>query len=489
MSESLAAWTARNLDRVQLSTRELAALRWCWEFWARTEQLAPSTDWQTWLILAGRGWGKTRTGAEWVRSEVQRGVRRIALVGPTAGDVRDVMVEGESGLLGVFPRHQAPKYEPSKRRVTFHTGARAYLYSSEKPGRLRGPQHEVAWCDEPGAWKYREDTWSNLQLGLRLGDRPRAVLTSTPLPIPFFRDLVEDARRGKPVVVTSGSTLDNRANLAPTFIARVLDLYEGTRLGRQELNGELLDAWAGALWQQGWIHRIPSANDVEEERFAIDPAISTTRKSDETGLIHCGAMGGKPRRFVVTNDLSGKWTTTQWTLLAAAQHFTALQRGQRCKVVAEVNRGGDMVRDALLTFDARNFEPIDDSIERVSEHRYRLIEQRGEKRREPVILIVDISPVTRRFALADLDLVHGFKGKSNRAELIAALYEQGRGFHAGTFEELERQMTTWDPTTDPQSPDRLDALVWGARSLGFAIEPRRTPGLSAHITAGTRRAA
>lgn len=487
MTASLAEWVAKN--NVELSTLELAALSHTWDFWARPEQLPPTGNWITWLILAGRGFGKTRSGAEWVRAEVEAGVMRIALVGPTASDVRDVMVEGESGLLAVFPPHQTPKYEPSKRRVTFHTGARAYLYSSEKPGRLRGPQHEIAWCDEPGAWKYRDETYSNLKFGLRLGPRPRMVLTTTPLPIPFFRDLVKAADEGKPVVVTRGKTTDNVANLPEAFIADVVEAYGGTRLGRQELDGELLDAWAGALWQQGWIHRIPSASDVEEERFSIDPAISTTRKSDETGLVHCGAMAGKPRRFVVTNDLSGKWTTTQWTLLAAAQHFTALQRGQRCKVVAEVNRGGDMVRDALLTFDARTFEPIDDAIERVGEHRYRLIEQRSEKRREPTILVVDLSHVSRRFVANDLDLVHGFKGKSNRAELIAALYEQGRGFHAGTFEELERQMTTWDPTTDPQSPDRLDALVWGARSLGFAIEPRKAPSLSANITAGTRRAA
>jgi len=475
--ESLAKWTARS--GLELSDDELAALRYDWRFWGRPEQFEPSGHWLTWLVCAGRGFGKTRVGAEWVREQVEDGVMRFAFVGPTAADVRDTMIRGESGILAVFPPHQRPKYEPSKRRITFHTGAEAYLYSAEEPDRLRGPQHERAWCDEPCAWRYLDETRAMLEFGMRLGDRPRVLFTSTPRPIPFFQNLAADATAGKPVVVTSGSTLANADNLAPTFLEKVLETYKGTRLGEQEIEGKILDTWAGALWQSSWIQHV-EVRPLSQEVVAIDPAISTSKKSDETGLIHAGADTMSPRNFCVVEDFSGKWSTSQWAMLALSRYWARSGR----KLVAETNRGGDMVRDALLTFDASTLRADGTSISKIGATRYRLIEQRSEKRREPLVLEVD----TERFGRlpsAAVTVVHGYKGKGNRAEAPAALYQQGRGLHFGTFPVLEGQMKTWDPTTDPDSPDRLDALVWAAISLGFATPP--SPALGAKVTHGSRR--
>jgi len=475
--ESLAKWTARS--GIELSDAELAALRYDWRFWGRPEQFEPPGDWLTWLVCAGRGFGKTRIGAEWVREQVEAGVERIALVGPTAADVRDTMIRGKSGLLAVFPPHQRPKYEPSKRRITFHTGAEAYCYSAEEPDRLRGPQHEVAFCDEPVAWRYLDETIAMLEFGMRCGDRPRVLFTSTPRPIPFFQNLAADAAAGKPVVITTGSTLANADNLPATTIAKLLETYDGTRLGEQELYGKILDTWVGALWQSSWIQHV-EVRPLSQEVVAVDCAITTSQKSDETGLIHAGADTMSPRNFCVVEDISGKWTPSQWAMLALSRYWARPGR----KVVAETNRGGDLVRDTLLMFDASTLRADGTSIIKVGATRYRLVEQRSEKRREPLVLEVD----TERFGRlpsAALTLVHGYKGKGNRAEAPAALYEQGRGYHFGTFPVLEGQMTQWDPTTDPDSPDRLDALVWAAISLGFATPP--SPALGAKVTHGSRR--
>ncbi len=216
-----------------------AALIDDWAANARPEQLAPAGDWTTWVYCAGRGAGKTRAGAEWVRSITPK-IGRIALVGPTAADVRDVMVEGESGILSICPDRDRPTYEPSKRRLTWPNGAIATMFSSEEPDRLRGPQHGAAWCDELAAWRNAEETWGMLQFGLRIGSKPRQLVTTTPKPIKLLRELL--ARAGQDdVVVTRGSTYDNRANLAPAFFSQIVRQYEGTRLGRQELNAELLE--------------------------------------------------------------------------------------------------------------------------------------------------------------------------------------------------------------------------------------------------------
>ena len=232
----------------RLSPPEKAKLPHQWRGWrARPNQLAPEGDWRVWLILAGRGFGKTRAGAEWVREQVEGNrVGRIALVGETLADVRDVMIEGESGLLAISPPHAMPLYEPSKRRLSWPNGAVAMAYSGDEPDQLRGPQHDAAWADEPAKWKYPIEAWDNLEFGLRLGRAPRVVATTTPRPIKLLRDLLADPM----TVVTRGSTYENQPNLAPSFLDRMVRKYEGTRLGRQQLHAEVLDDVPGALWQR-----------------------------------------------------------------------------------------------------------------------------------------------------------------------------------------------------------------------------------------------
>jgi phage terminase large subunit-like protein len=243
-----------------------------WRIVGRPNQQPPVTDWRTWLVLAGRGFGKTRTGAEWVRAQVERnGRQRVAIVGATAADARDVMVEGESGILAVAPPGNRPEYEPSKRRLKWPNGAMATTYSADEPDRLRGPQHDAAWCDELAAWRYPE-AWDMLQLGLRLGTDPRAVVTTTPKPTRILRDLI--AAPG--TVVTTGSTFDNASNLPEAFLAQIRRQYEGTRMGRQELYAELLEDTPGALWTRAMIddHRVRHAPAFRRVVVAVDPAVS-----------------------------------------------------------------------------------------------------------------------------------------------------------------------------------------------------------------------
>ena len=228
-------------------TQQLSAL-YDWSLWRRPKQTTPEGQWRVWLILAGRGFGKTRTGAEFIREQVDSGnAKHIALVGATAADVRDTMVEGESGLLAIYPPDQRPRYEPSKRRITFHNGATASAYSADEPDRLRGPNHDLAWADELAAWRY-PDAWDQLMLGLRIGDHPRAVVTTTPRPTPIIQRLMKATDRS--VAITRGSTYENSANLANDFLNEMKRRYEGTRLGRQELHAEILEDVEGALWQR-----------------------------------------------------------------------------------------------------------------------------------------------------------------------------------------------------------------------------------------------
>lgn len=403
-----------------LSPQELGSLEHVWRFWARPDQLPPAWDWSVWLILAGRGFGKTRSGAEWVRSEVMSGARRIALVGKSAADVRDVMIEGESGILAVFPEHQRPRYEPSKRQITFHNGAIAKAYSDEEPDQTRGPQHDRAWVDEVAAFRYHEETLPNLKMGLRLGRRPRALYTTTPRPLPFLRELVAKSllhnAEGSPqvptVAVTRGSTYANRANLPIEFLRDIETAYGGSRLGRQELDGEILED-ADSLFKLGWIRRASTLPNMRRVIVSIDPAITVKVGSDETGIVVVGL--GEDGRGYVLADLSGKFTPDVWarrTLTAYVDYHASL-------IVAETNRGGDMVEHTLKTID-------------------------------PHVRFAD---------------VHALKGKGLRAEPVAALYEQGRIFHVDGLKRLEDQMVTFDPLTSAQSPDRLDALVWGLTEL------------------------
>jgi len=397
---------------------ELAALGYDWPTWARPTQLAPDGDWTVWLLMAGRGFGKTRCGAEWVRGEVEAGrLSRIALVAATAADARDVMVEGESGILAVCPPWNRPNYEPSKRRLTWPNGAVATLYSAEEPDRLRGPQHDGAWCDEVAAWD-RPDTWDQLMFGLRLGARPRVCATTTPKPVQLVRDILTRPD----CVVTRGKTSDNRANLADAFLRSVVAKYEGTRLGRQELDGELLEDNPGALWSRALLDASRlDALPCEPSRIVIgvDPAVTAHEDSDETGIIvACRGSGATRDHVFILADRSGRHPATAWPREVVA--LAKLHKANR--VVGEVNNGGDLVEAAIRNAPGGTYTPFQS--------------------------------------------VHATRGKYKRAEPVAMLWEQGRAHLVGHFPDLEDQMATFRPD-DPagRSPDRMDALVWAVTAL------------------------
>ena len=399
----------------------IEALENSWLALARPNQLPPPGDWwQIWLLLAGRGFGKTRTLAEWVCEQVALGqASRIALVAATAADARDVLVEGESGILAVAPPWFRPIYEPSKRRLTWPNGAIATTFSAEEPDRLRGPQHDAAVCDELASWS-RPETWDMLQFGLRLGQSPRCLVATTPRPTKLLRELL--AREGRDVVVTRGSTYENRANLAPGFFDQVIRKYEGTRLGRQELNAELLDHAPGALWSHSVIDaaRQAAAPTLARIVVAIDPATSSSEDADETGIVVVG-KDHQGHGYVLA-DASGKYQPVEWAKIAIA----AYQAHRADRIVAERNNGGDMVEATIRMVDAN-------------------------------------VPVTTVWAS---------RGKVTRAEPVSAPYEQGRIYHIGTFVQLEDQMTNFTSDFDRQSagysPDRVDALVWAVTDLMLA---------------------
>lgn len=390
---------------------EIEALSHSWRFWSRPEQRAPSGDWRVWLILAGRGFGKTRSGAEWVRNVAEGNPRaRIALVGRTAADVRDIMLEGPSGILSCCPQSFAPWYEPSKRRIVWPNGARAICYSADEPNLLRGPNHTHAWADELAAWQY-DDAWDQLEMGLRLGDHPRAVVTTTPRPTKLIRNLTQS----EGTVITRGSTYDNAANLADTFIARMKTKYEGTRLGRQELFAEILDDAPGALWKNSMLEgiRVRVAPELVRVVVAVDPAVTSNSESDETGIIVAG-LGADGEAYVL-GDYTMRDTPDAWAKEAVA----AYRRHQADRVVCEVNNGGDLVEKLLRTVDPR-------------------------------------LPIRQ---------VRATRGKALRAEPVAALYEQKRVHHVGSLPRLEDQMTSWEPGVSAKSPDRVDALVYAITDL------------------------
>jgi phage terminase large subunit-like protein len=346
----------------------------------------------------------------------------MAIVAATAADARDVVVEGESGILECAPAWCRPHYEATRRRVMWPNGAKAYTYSAEEPDRLRGPQHDAAICDELASWRAPQ-TWDMLQFGLRLGQHPRCLIASTPKPVRLLREIL--AREGRDVVVTRGTTHENRANLAPGFFQSIVSRYEGTRLGRQELEAELLTDTPGALWSWQTLEncrceRAPDA--LQRIVIAIDPAVSSHEGSDETGLI----VAGKDERGhgYVLEDLSGRYAPHEWARIAVA----AFNRHSADRIVAEVNQGGAMVESTLRTVDAN----------------------------------------------VPYSAVHASRGKYVRAEPIAALYEQGKVHHVGTFARLEDQQTAFVPDIDrPRmgSPDRVDALVWALTELVVERQP------------------
>jgi len=301
-----------------LTDPEKAILSYRWDVWARDKQCTPPGDWVTWLLISGRGFGKTRTGAEWVREKIESNPDtklRIALVGETAADVRDVMIEGESGILSVCPPWNRPLYEPSKRKLTWRNGSIATAYSAETPDQVRGPQHHYAWGDDVAKWDYLNDVWSNLLFGLRLGTIPQVCLTTTPRPLKFFKELMKDPT----TLITAGTTYENRANLPEAFFNNIVKRYEGTRIGRQELDAEILEDIAGALWNRACFDRdrVKSIDVDSLDRIvvAIDPAVTSNEESDETGLI---VAGKREEEYFVLEDLSGRYSPTEWAKKAVA---------------------------------------------------------------------------------------------------------------------------------------------------------------------------
>lgn len=393
----------------QLSESELEVAKKVWLMWAREAQLPPLGSWRTWLYMAGRGSGKTRSGAEWVRNQVEEhGVKRIALVAPTQADVRDVMVEGESGIIGCCPEWNKPRYESSKRRVLWPNGAMAFMYSSEEPHRLRGPQHEKAWCDEVVAWK-QLDTWDMLQFGLRLGSDPQAVVTTTPF---VGHQLIRRIVKDEFTKVTSGSTLENAENLAPGFIDQIIKKYRGARLWGQEIEGKFLERIEGALWTDDW-QRSDVPDELARVVVAIDPAASTNVESAETGIVVAGI---DERGFgYILEDLSGQYSPNEWANVAVAAYV----RWRANMIIAEANHGGDMVESTI-------------------------------RQSSPTV------PFKKVFAS---------RGKRTRAEPVASLYEQKRIFHTQIFDILEEQMLSFNPDMPTTGMDRVDALVWGLTDL------------------------
>ena len=404
-----------------LTPEEAKALQYEWRFWARPKQLPPLGDWIVWLILAGRGFGKTRTGAEWVIEQVRsHGARRVALVAETAADARDVMVKGESGIVACSPPWFYPKYEPSKRLLTWPNGAIATTYSAEKPDQLRGPQHDCFWGDEVAKWRYA-DAWDQLMFGLRLGNNPRGIATTTPRPTPLIKELVKDSK----TALTKGSTFENAANLARQFLHAIVQKYEGTRLGRQELNAEMLDDAPGALWSREAIEscRVQKTPHLVRIVVAVDPSVSAESETAETGIVVAG-LGEDGHGYILGDFSVEQPTPEQWGKAAV----TAYHMHKADRVIGEVNNGGDLV-----------------------ESNVRAIERNIPFRQ-----------------------VRASRGKAVRAEPVSSFYEQGRIHHVGMFSKLEDQMCEWEPGISTWSPNRVDALVWGITEL--MVKPKGSGG-------------
>ncbi|MGH1367253.1 MAG: DNA-packaging protein [Maritimibacter sp.] len=409
-----------------LDDNALAALPYLFEFWALEHQLAPDGGWRTWVNMGGRGAGKTRAGAEWVRAQVEGArpqdagrYRRFALVGETFDQVRDVMVFGESGILACSPPDRRPQWEATRRRLVWPNGATAQAFSAMEPEALRGPQFDAAWVDELAKWRKAEDTWDMLQFALRLGDHPQQMITTTPRNVPILKSILANPS----TVVTRAPTSANRANLAASFLEEVEARYGGTRLGRQELAGELLEDTQGALWTMEMLDelRLKATPALSRIVVAVDPPVTGHKGSDECGIIVAGAMTEGPPsdwRAVILEDASvSAASPSEWARAALA----AMERHGADQLVAEVNQGGQMVEEII-----RQIDPF------VS---YRA--------------------------------VHASKGKVARAEPAAALYEQGKVQHLGVMSALEDQMCRMAKQgyEGKGSPDRVDALVWALFDL------------------------
>lgn len=413
----------------RLTDEAKAQLKWDWDFWARPNQKAPPGNWNTWLVLAGRGFGKTRMGSEWIRTlAAENPGCRIALVAETAADARDVMIKGDSGLLSVDPTLSEDCWSPTNRCLTWPNGSKAFTYNGTTPDQLRGPQHHFAWVDELAKFEYMQDAWDQLQFGLRLGEHPQVLVTTTPRPLPLIKKLMQDPD----TVVTRGATLDNSANLAASTVKQLYDRYGGTRLGRQELEGEILEDIPGALWHRDMIDmaRITEVPETLDRVFvAVDPATSSEERADEHGIIVVGLARDKDgyARGYVLEDATCRGTPEEWARKAVSMY----RKWSADKIIAEKNQGGEMVSSVLRS--------VDRSI--------------------------------------PIELVHATRGKAVRAEPISALYEQGRIHHVGRFDLLEDQMCLFSVdnirNSSTGSPDRVDALVWGLTKIFDKIAGRR----------------
>lgn len=427
-----------------LSDDEMATLAHDWELWARPKQLAPPGKWRVWMRMAGRGEGKTRSGAEWIIEKARHSkTGRLFLVAPTFTDARDTMVEGESGILACSPRDFMPEFQAARWRLVWPNGVRAKVFSAEKPNRLRGPQHEAGWIDEVAAFQYPTEVYDMVMFGLRIGENPQCMITTTPKPIELLVKLMKDAllctdlrvapadsellQRSISVVVSVGTSYENRANLAESWFSDIVSQYEGTRLGDQELMGVLLTDVPGALWSGETLERnriklmrdnkvitvheaisLKMLPDFERIVVAVDPPATSKNTSAEAGIT-VGARGVNKHGYLLA-DRSGRMKPEQWAR-AAVEAFHEFGAD---KIVAEANNGGEMVEHTIKTVDAS----------------------------------------------VPVKLVHATRGKVVRAEPIAALDSQGKIHHVGTFGALESQMTTWTPDSGLASPDRYDSRVW-----------------------------
>lgn len=394
--------------------------RFDWIRSGRPDQHLPGGDWRIWLILAGRGWGKTRTGAEAVRSWSER-FSRISLIAPTMDDARDIMVEGESGVVAVFPKDRPARYIANRRRIEFPSGSIGTVYSADEPERLRGPQHTKVWADELAAWRYPQ-AWDMAMLGLRLGRSPQAIITTTPKPTSLIRELrdrsrLEDDPLGR-VILTRGSTYENEANLAPAFLSEIVQRYEGTRLGRQELHAEILEEIEGALWTGEMIEsgRVREAPSLVRTVVAVDPATTHGPDSDETGITVAGT--GVDAHFYVLGSEGLRASPEAW----GSRVLSLYDQHEAAVIVAETNQGGEMVSAVLRAVCSRTGRQV------------------------PRILTI-----------------HAKKAKALRAEPVVALYEQGRVHHVGTFPVLEEQQTSFPVATEHD--DRVDATVYALTEL------------------------
>ncbi len=418
----------------QAPTQALQALLYYWPLWCHAYQRPPSVPYTTWLLLGGRGSGKTRAGAQWCLQKLTQGYGRMALVGNTLDDVIDVMVQGPSGVMAHAPPWQQGHFCKTQRRLSFGNGAQLLFFSAQDPDRLRGHQFDAAWCDELAKWHYPDRTWDMLQFALRIGQQPQQMVTTTPRPLALLRHLLSDPH----TVVTRASTYSNRQNLSPAFFNTVVARYQNTTLGRQELDGVLLEDASGALWQRAAMdaQRVTAAPALERVVVAIDPPVSSHSGSDHCGIVVAGMVGdahADTAHYYVLADCSVQGQSpAQW-----AAHAAAVYRQYRAdRLVAEANQGGDMVQAVIRAADAT-------------------IAYRA---------------------------VYARRGKVLRAEPIAALYERGLVHHVGLLPQLEDQMCVFSyqglqhwGMRHTRSPDRVDALVWALTDLLYgshATPPR-----------------